>query len=135
MTFRSMMLILELLQQPAASKAVAINAVIVNWCNSRCKNRIDNNAKLYIHCISTSAADIELNGDVIDLSGDNTLADVVDAFNTAAVGDVRANANADGTITFSSESGVNIALLDKGSGSELMQCSQQLLIFMVNSLL
>ena len=36
---------------------------------------------------------------------------------TAAVGDVRAEANADGKITFSSESGVNIALLDKGSGS------------------
>ena len=58
-----------------------------------------------------------MNGDVIDLSGDNTLADIVSAFNTAAVGDVRANANSDGTITFSSESGVNIVLLDKGSGT------------------
>ena len=102
----------------AASKAVAINAV-----SSQSGVTADARTELTIMPSFTStvfppaAADIELNGDVIDLSGDNTLADVVDAFNTAAVGDVRANANSDGTITFSSESGVNIALLDKGSGT------------------
>ena len=35
----------------------------------------------------------------------------------AAVGDVVAEANTDGTITFSSEAGVDIKLLDKGSGT------------------
>ena len=102
----------------AASKAVAINAV-----SSETGVTADARTELTILPSFTStvfpplAADIELNGDVIDLSGDNTLADIVDAFNTAAVGDVRANANADGTITFSSEAGVILNFLDKGSGS------------------
>jgi len=102
----------------AATKAVAINAV-----SGQTGVTADARTELTLLPSFTStvfppaSADIELNGDVLDLSGDNTLADVVDAFNTAAVGDVRAKANSDGTITFSSESGVNIKLLDKGSGT------------------
>ena len=58
-----------------------------------------------------------MNGDAVDLSSTQTLADIVKEFNDAAVGDVVAAANTDGTITFSSEAGVDIKLLDKGSGS------------------
>jgi len=102
----------------AASKAVAINAV-----SSETGVTADARTELTVLANFTSsvfppaAADIELNGDVVDLSSTQDLGGIVSAFNDAAIGDVRASANADGTITFSSESGVNIVLLDKGSAT------------------
>ena len=102
----------------AGSKAVAINAVSgQTGVTAVARTELTLLPSFTSTVFPPASADIELNGDVLDLSGDNTLADVVDAFNSANVGDVRANANSDGTITFSSESGVNIKLLDKGSGT------------------
>ena len=64
-----------------------------------------------------ASTDITLNGNSLDLSGDKNLADVVSAVNTAQIGDIRASANTDGTMTLNSESGVNIVLKDVGSGT------------------
>ena len=60
---------------------------------------------------------VTLNGNTVALNADTNLAEVVDAFNTAQIGDIRAAANSDGTLTLSSESGVNIVLKDVGSGT------------------
>ena len=64
-----------------------------------------------------AATDVTLNGNTVALNADTNLAEVVDAFNTAQIGDIRAAANSDGTLTLSSESGVNIVLKDVGSGT------------------
>ena len=102
----------------AGSKAVAINAVSSeSGVTAVARTELTLLPSFTSTVFPPTATDIELNGDVIDLSGDNTLADIVSAFNTANVGDVVASANSDGTLTFSSESGVNIVLLDKGSGT------------------
>ena len=102
----------------AASKAVAINAVTnETGVTADARTELTVLANFTSSVFPPAAADIELNGDIVDLSSTQNLAGIVSAFNDAAIGDVRAAANADGTITFSSETGVDIKLLDKGSGS------------------
>ena len=102
----------------AASKAVAINAVTnETGVTADARTELTVLANFTSSVFPPAAADIELNGDIIDLSSTQTLADIVKEFNDAAVGDVVAEANTNGTITFSSEAGVDIKLLDKGSGS------------------
>jgi flagellin len=102
----------------AGSKAVAINAVSgETGVTAVARTELTLLAGFTSTVFPPAASDIELNGDVIDLSGTQDVSGIVAAFNNANIGDVRAEANSDGTITFSSESGVDIKLLDKGSGS------------------
>ena len=66
----------------AASKAVAINAVSgQTGVTAQARTELTVLASFTSSVFPPLAADIELNGDVIDLSGDNDLADVVKAFN------------------------------------------------------
>ncbi len=51
-----------------------------------------------------------INGHTIDLSSATGAAAVVTAVNTAGVGDIRASANSDGTVSFKSASGVDIII-------------------------
>ena len=102
----------------AASKAVTLNAVTdQTGVTADARTELTILASFTSSVFPPTSTDIELNGDVIDLSSTNDLAGIVKEFNDAAVGDVVAAANADGTITFSSESGVNIKLKDAGSGT------------------
>ena len=102
----------------AGSKAVAINAVSdETGVTAVARTELTLLANFTSTVFPPGTADIELNGDIVDLSGTQDLAAIVKAFNDANVGDVRAEAVAGGKIKFSSESGVNIKLLDKGSGS------------------
>ena len=102
----------------AGSKAVAINAVSgETGVTALAKTELTLLANFTSSLFPPESTDIELNGNVVDLSATNDLAAIVKAFNDANVGDVRAEAGEGGKITFSSESGVNIKLLDKGSGS------------------
>jgi flagellin len=102
----------------AGSKAVAINAVSgETGVTAVARTELTLLAGFTSTVFPPAASDIELNGDVIDLSGTQDVSGIVAAFNNANIGDVRAEANSDGTITFSSESGVDIKLLDKGSGT------------------
>ena len=102
----------------AATKAEAINAVSdETGVTADARTELTLLANFTSTLFPPESTDIELNGDVIDLSATNDLAGIVAAFNDANVGDVRAEAKSDGKITFSSESGVDIKLLDKGSGS------------------
>jgi flagellin len=101
----------------AASKAVAINAVTnETGVTADARTELTVLASFTSSVFPPTSTDIELNGDIIALNATNDLAGIVKAFNDAAVGDVVAEANTDGTITFSSEAGVYIKLLDKGSG-------------------
>jgi len=54
--------------------------------------------------------DFKINGQTVDLSSATGAAAVVTAVNNASIGDIRATANADGTVKFTSESGVDIIL-------------------------
>jgi flagellin len=102
----------------AASKAVAINAVTnETGVTAKARTELTVLANFTSSVFPPTSTDIELNGDVVALNSTQDLAGIVSAFNDAGVGDVRAAANSDGTITFSSETGVDIKLLDKGSGS------------------
>jgi flagellin len=102
----------------AATKAEAINAVTdKTGVTADARTELTLLAGFTSTVFPPGSTDIELNGDVIDLSGTQDVSGIVAAFNNANIGDVRAEANSDGTITFSSESGVDIKLLDKGSGS------------------
>jgi flagellin len=102
----------------AATKAEAINAVTdQTGVTADARTELTLLANFTSTLFPPEATDIELNGDVIDLSSTNDLAGIVAAFNDANVGDVRAEADSDGKITFSSESGVDIKLLDAGSGT------------------
>ena len=102
----------------AASKAVAINAVTnETGVTADARTELTVLANFTSSVFPPTSTDIELNGDIIALNGTQDLAGIVKAFNDAAVGDVVAEANTDGTITFSSEAGVDIKLLDKGSGN------------------
>ena len=102
----------------AASKAVTLNAVTdQTGVTADARTELTILASFTSSVFPPTSTDIELNGDVIDLSSTNDLAGIVKEFNDAAVGDVVAAANADGTITFSSESGVDIKLKDAGSGT------------------
>jgi flagellin len=102
----------------AGSKAVAINAVSgETGVTAVARTELTLLANFTSTRFPPGATDIELNGNVVDLSSTNDLAAIVKAFNDANVGDVRAEAGDDGKITFSSESGVNIKLKDTGSGS------------------
>ena len=51
-----------------------------------------------------------INGQTIDMSSATSAAAVVTAVNNAAIGDIRAEANADGTVKLSSDSGVDIVV-------------------------
>ena len=102
----------------AGSKAVAINAVSSETgVTAVARTELTLLANFTSTLFPPTSTDIELNGNVVDLSGTQDLAAIVKAFNDANVGDVRAKAGDDGKITFTSESGVNISLLDKGSGT------------------
>ena len=102
----------------AASKAVALNALTdQTGVTADARTELTISPSFTSSVFPPTSTDIELNGDVIDLSSTNDLAGIVKEFNDAAVGDVVAAANADGTITFSSESGVDIKLKDAGSGT------------------
>ena len=102
----------------AASKAVAINAVTnETGVTAKARTELTVLANFTSSVFPPTSTDIELNGDIVALNATQDLAGIVKAFNDAGVGDVRAEANSDGTITFSSETGVDIKLLDKGSGS------------------
>ena len=99
----------------AQSKALAINSL-----TSQHGVTADAQTELTIGVDFTNiagATDVTLNGNTVDLSGDKNLADVVGAFNDAQIGDIRAVGNSDGTLTLSSETGVNIVLKDVGSGT------------------
>ena len=103
----------------AASKAVTLNAVTdQTGVTADARTELTILASFTSSVFPPTSTDIELNGDVIDLSSTNDLAGIVKEFNDAAVGDVVAAANPDGTITFSSESGVDIKLKDAGSGTQ-----------------
>jgi flagellin len=54
------------------------------------------------------AAAFGINGQTVDMSSATGANDVVTKVNTAAIGDIRAEANADGTVKFSSASGADI---------------------------
>ena len=104
--------------ESAGSKAVAINALTdQHGVTAQARTELTVAANFTSSAFAPGATDIALNGTVIDFSAQHTLALVVAKFNDTAVGDVRATANADGTLTLSSESGVNIKLMDKGSGT------------------
>ena len=64
-----------------------------------------------------AATDVTINGATVDFSSTTDLAGIVTAVNNAAVGDIRATADSDGKLILTSESGVNIALSDAGSGT------------------
>ena len=104
--------------ESAGSKAVAINALTdQHGVTAQARTELTVAANFTSSAFAPGATDIALNGTVIDFSAQHTLALVVAKFNDTQVGDVRATANADGTLTLSSESGVNIKLMDKGSGT------------------
>ena len=58
----------------------------------------------------TTNTDFKINGQSVDFSNATGAAAVVTAVNNASIGDIRASANADGTVKFTSESGVDIIL-------------------------
>ena len=62
-------------------------------------------------------SDVTLNGLTVNFSAAKDIADVVTAVNNAAVGDIRASADAQGELVLTSESGMNIALKDIGAGA------------------
>ena len=103
----------------AASKANAINALTdKHGVTADAKTELTIAVNFTTAAFAPAATDIALNGTVIDFSAEHTLALVVKKFNDTQVGDVVAKANADGTLTLSSESGVNIKLKDIGSGTQ-----------------
>ena len=103
----------------AASKAIAINKLTdQHGVTADARTELTIAANFTSTAFAPGATDIALNGTVIDFSAEHTLALVVAKFNDTQVGDVVAKANADGTLTLSSESGVNIKLMDKGSGTQ-----------------
>ena len=65
--------------------------------------------------------DVTLNGQTVDFSSAKDIADVVSSVNTAAVGDIRATADAQGELVLTSESGANIVLKDIGAGAGTAQ--------------
>ena len=58
-----------------------------------------------------------INGNAVDLTTSNTLADIVSAINTKNIGDVRASANTNGQLVLSSESGQDIKVENMTSAS------------------
>ena len=105
--------------ESAGSKAVAINALTdEHGVTAQARTELTIGVNFTTAAFAPGATDIALNGTVIDFSAEHTLALVVAKFNDTQVGDVVAKANDDGTLTLSSESGVNIKLKDIGSGTQ-----------------
>ena len=99
----------------AASKADAINA-------QTAAHGVTADAKTELTAVVTmlqiaAATDVSINGNVVDFSSVTNMAGVVTAVNDAQIGDIRATTDADGKLTLTSESGVNIALSDAGAGA------------------
>ena len=103
----------------AGSKAIAINSKSAeHGVTAVARTELTVAVNFTATHFAPAATDIALNGTVIDFSAEHTLALVVAKFNDTQVGDVVAKANADGTLTLSSDSGVNIKLKDIGSGTQ-----------------
>jgi flagellin len=97
----------------ALAKAAAINAAsgasgVTASARTQAKVAVDLTA-------TPGAANITINGSVVDLSAATSLSDVVASINASGVNGLRASADQDGNLILTSEQGADIALTDTGA--------------------